>query len=325
MNACRTAGTLAGGTFFRGPPIYGAQTSAIVFRLPVSCRAFAASRRTIAESARTWSSSMIEVGAVAADAAAGAGNDGRRVFQRKLATVLRVGGVGREHQRLDAALRRVQRQQGRAVAAADHLAPPQQARLRLHQRVVDTERQAMACARTRQQRQHQAGAIGRATPNRGGQGKAARKAVETCPAHFLEVDAGVPHQRAVAKDPEVFAADVGQYGLARALDVCIGQTPVIGQALRTRLRIPGSQHLIGQAQPRSLGRRDAPLQLWQVHEGLRGHGALWRMATRDVRLTISCGRQWRSGAGVPPVRPGPGRWRAPRWTVPRSIRRQRSS
>ena len=76
---------------------------------------------------------------------------------------------------------------------------------------------------------------------------------------------------------------------------------------------------------RRLGRRDAPLQLWQVHEGLRGHGALWRMATRDVRLTISCGRQWRSGAGVPPVRPGPGRWRAPRWTVPRSIRRQRSS
>lgn len=217
---------------------------------------------------------LAEVVPVAADAAAGAGDDGGGVLQREVVAVLRVGGVGREHQRLDSALRGVQRQQGRAVAAADHLAPPQQARFGLDQRVVNAEHQAVAGPSLAPQREHQTGAFGRAPADRGGQRKAACKTVEPGPAHFAEVDAGVPHQRAITKHPEVFTVAPGQHGLARTLDLLVGQAPVGRQALLARLRVPGGQHLIGQAQPGSVRRRQPARQLGKVREGSGRHGPI---------------------------------------------------
>ena len=137
----------------------------------------------------------------------------------------------------DSAPRGVQRQQGRAITA--RIAP------RRHSRrdSVSTSEWWMRNTRPwqapawRRSVEHQTGHSGRAPADRGGQRKAACKTVEPGPAHFAEVDAGVPHQRAVAK-PEVFAVAPGQHGLARALDLLVGERQS-GAALCSRA--PASQ------------------------------------------------------------------------------------
>ncbi|MNT59792.1 hypothetical protein D3C72_1973290 [compost metagenome] len=93
------------------------------------------------------------------------------------------------------------------------------------------------------------------------------------PADFGKLQAGVPHQRAICKHPQVVPAfgHARKHLAARAFDVAVGQAPIDGQALAARLRVPFRQDLVGQPQSAGVGGDEPSLKFGKVHKGRGRH------------------------------------------------------
>ena len=182
--------------------------------------------------------------------------------------------VRHEHQRGDRALRRDHRQPGRAVAVAQHFAPPDHARLELDLIGRDAKGQPTAAGRRRLQRQRERRLGRRAAAHRRLVAEAALKARQIGLPHLGKVNARVPHQRAVAEQPQVLRrVQVAQHRAAGVFELLVRLAPGRRQAVVLRPRIPARERVGGHPHGRQLGRRQAMAQRGQVAEGIerRGH------------------------------------------------------
>src|SRR6185295_15492565 len=96
----------------------------------------------------------------------------------------------------------------RRITAAQHLTAPQNRGFRMDGGGLDAERQSVAAALLRLQRKHQRRIVLRSPAEIDLQREAALITLDVGEPDFGEMKSGVPHQRAVAIDPEVAALPV---------------------------------------------------------------------------------------------------------------------
>ena len=195
--------------------------------------------------------------------------------KRQFADIARVRRVRDKGKRLDRPLRRQHRHHRRRIAAAQHLAAPQDRGLSMDGIRGDTERQSPATSLLRLQRKHQRRIVMRSPAEIDLQREAALKALDVGEPDFGEMKSRVPHQRAVAIDPEVRARFViAEHRKPRRLDHLVRQPPAGGPSRGPRTLLPHREHLGRQAQQRFFGMRYPGSKLGQMNECVRGQGGM---------------------------------------------------
>src|SRR6185436_2328356 len=117
------------------------------------------------------------------------------------------------------------------------------------------------------QRQHQRGLLARAATERGLEAKAPPVTMQICQTHLGEMETRVPHQRAVAVDPQIASVHVlAQQRAPRRLELGVGAPPVGAHATRAGALVPLLDPLHGDAQFGLLGRRQLAAQRRNVPE-----------------------------------------------------------